>query len=190
MNIARCTLLLLSLAIPVAADTATQKAFERLKALDGAWEGQITTNPKAPEIDGKTMNVTLRVTSMGNALMHEMTGAGRPDDPITILYLEDEKLALTHFCDAGNRPRMLGTVAADGTRVEFEFSGMSGGDRFGHMHRAVFTFVDESRHTEDWYYMMPGGGIMHAHVELKRTAKDHKPAAHVYTPAGTDPHRH
>src|SRR5207245_7310483 len=91
-----------------------KKSFDQLKTLAGSWEGHVSTLPPRAEIEGKLMQVTLRVTSMGNALMHEMTGAGRPDDPITMLYLDGDRLLLTHYCDAGNRPRMVGKMSPDG----------------------------------------------------------------------------
>jgi hypothetical protein len=150
--------------------TETQKAFEKLKALSGSWEGKVKTTPPMPEMkgDGGLMNVTLRTTSMGNALLHEMTGGGRPDDPITMLYLDEGRLLLTHYCDAGNRPRMTGKLSADGKRVEFDFLDIAGNTQHGHMRRAVFTFIDENRHTEDWTFMLKGDKPVQAHVDLQR----------------------
>jgi len=78
-----------------------QKSFDQLKALSASWEGVVKTNPPTPEADGKHVQVTLRVTSMGNALLHEMKIEGRPDDPITMLYMDNDRLTLTHYCDAG-----------------------------------------------------------------------------------------
>jgi len=114
------------------------------------------------------MQVTLRATSMGNALMHEMTGAGRPDDPITMLYLDQDRLLLTHYCDAGNRPRMAGKLSPDGKTVEFDFLDVAGSTQYGHMHHAVFTVIDENHHIEDWTYMQPGDKPVRAHFELHR----------------------
>src|SRR6202521_4071504 len=111
-----------------------QKSFDKLKTLAGSWEGHVTTLPPQAEIEGKLMQVTLRATSMGNALMHEMTGAGRPDDPITMLYLDVDRLLLTHYCDAGNRPRMVRKMSPDGKTVEFEFLDVDGSTQYGHMH--------------------------------------------------------
>jgi hypothetical protein len=145
-----------------------QKSFDKLKTLAGSWEGRVTTVPQAPDIDGKLTQVSLRVTSMGNALIHEMTGAGRPDDPITMVYLDEDRLLLTHYCDAGNRPRMAGKMSADGKTVEFDFLDVAGSTQYGHMHHAVFTAIDANHHTEDWTYMMPGDKPMHAHLDLHR----------------------
>jgi hypothetical protein len=146
-----------------------QKSFDKLKTLAGSWEGTVTTQPPTPEMDGKQVHASLRVTSMGNAIMHEMTGAGRPDDPITMLYLDGDRLLLTHYCDAGNRPRMTGKISSDGKMVEFEFLDVAGSTQYGHMHHAVFTEVDANHHTEDWTYMQPGDKPVHAHVELQRS---------------------
>src|SRR5712691_5130443 len=119
-----------------------QKSFDKLKTLAGSWEGHLTTVPQQAEIEGKLMQVSLRVTSMGNALVHEMTGAGRPDDPITMLYLDGDRLLLTHYCDAGNRPRMVGKMTTDGKTVEFDFLDVAGNLQYGHMRHAVFIFFD------------------------------------------------
>ena len=146
-----------------------QKSFDKLKALAGTWEGKMATVPPHAEIEGKLMQVTLRVTSMGNALLHEMTGAGRPDDPITMFYLDSDRLLLTHYCDAGNRPRMTAKASPDGKTVEFEFLDVAGSTQYGHMHHAVFTFVDANHHTEDWTFMLKGDKHVNAHVDLQRT---------------------
>jgi hypothetical protein len=145
-----------------------QKSFDQLKTLAGSWEGRMATLPPQAEIEGKHMQVSLRVTSMGNAIVHEMTGEGRPDDPITMLYLDGDRLLLTHYCDAGNRPRMVGKASPDGKTVEFDFLDVAGSTQYGHMHHAVFTMIDANHHIEDWTYMQPGDKPVHAHVDLQR----------------------
>ena len=159
-------LVLVSLSTAAVAQSDAQKSFEKMKALSGTWEGRVTTIPPAPELDGKIMQVTLRTTSMGNALMHEMTGAGRPDDPITMFYLEGDQLMLTHYCDAGNRPRMIGK-APDAKTVDFEFLDVIGNMQHGHMHHAEFTMVDPNHHIEEWTYMA-GDKPIRARLELQR----------------------
>src|ERR1700678_1999025 len=105
---------LLAVSTAAFAQSEAQKSFNQIKTLAGSWEGHVTTIPPAPDTEGKAVQLSLRVTSMGNAVVHEMTGAGRPDDPITMLYVDGDRLLLTHYCDAGNRPRMVARTASDG----------------------------------------------------------------------------
>lgn len=152
-----------------AAPSESQKAFDRLKTLDGSWVGRLTTFPPEPSVDGNFAQLSLRVTSMGNALVHEMSISGRPDHPVTMFYRDEDRMVLTHYCDAGNRPRMVGKLSPDGKTLEFEFLDLAGGNQHGHMHHAKFTFIDENHHTEDWTYMMPGDKPVRAHFEAQRT---------------------
>ncbi len=154
-----------------------QKSFEALKSLAGSWEGPITVNPLMPGMNEqpiKPMRVTMRVTSRVNAIVHEFQEANTPldpsryDHPVTMLYVDAGQLNLVHYCDAGNRPHMTGKVSPDGKTVEFDFADLSGGNQHGHMHHAVFTFIDADHHTEEWTYMMPGDKPLHARMELHR----------------------
>ena len=165
--------LALALSLSAAAQSDAQKSFDKLKTLAGTWEGHLTTDPHIADMEKETMYVSLRVTSRGNALVHEMKKPGTPDDPakddpITMLYLDGDRLLLTHYCDAGNRPRMLAKTAPDGKTVEFDFLDVAGSTQYGHMHQAAFTVVDENHHTEEWSFM-EGDKMIHAHFDLQRT---------------------
>jgi len=154
--------------------SGAERSFTQLKTLAGTWQGAVTTEPPMAEMGNSQMEVSLRVTSRGNALVHEMKEAGASDDPtrndhpVTMLYLDGDRLFLTHYCDAGNRPRMVARTSPDGKTVEFDFVDIAGGTEYGHMHHAVFTTIDANHHTEDWTYMMPGDKPMHAHFDLQR----------------------
>ncbi|HEY6119245.1 MAG TPA: hypothetical protein VIV66_04750 [Pyrinomonadaceae bacterium] len=151
----------------ITAQTDAQKAFDKLKSLAGSWNGVLSGT--GTPFDGKTMHFTLRVTSTGNAILHEMTGLpGRPDDPITMFYLDEDRLMLTHYCDAGNRPRMTAKLSPDGKILEFDLIDVAGGMQKGHMHHVKFTFIDADHHTEDWTFMLPNGKSGPGHFELVR----------------------
>jgi len=159
---------------PTAASDA-QKSFDTMKSLAGTWEGPATLDPPDPQMsDGKPVHITMRVTSRGNALVHEMQEGGTPldptkyDHPVTMLYLDGDRLTLVHYCDAGNRPRMVARPSTDGKTVEFDFVDLSGGNDNGHMYHAVFTIIDVNHHTEDWTYLLPGNKPMHGHLDLHR----------------------
>ena len=171
------TVIVLTLLATVAfAQSDSQKSFDKLKTLAGSWQGPVSATPAQPDWDmSKPVQVTLRVTSRGNALAHEMKEAGTPDDstrfdhPLTMLYLDSDRLYLTHYCDAGNRPRMVAKTSPDGKTVEFDFVDVAGSTQHGHMYHAVFTIIDANHHIEDWTYMMPGEKPVRAHLDLTRT---------------------
>jgi hypothetical protein len=161
---------------PAQSQSAAEKSFTLLKSFAGTWQGPVTTDPPMSDMtQGTPTQVTMRVTSRGNALVHEMKAAGTPDDPakydhpVTMLYLDNDRLLLTHYCDAGNRPRMVARTSPDGKTVEFDFLDLSGSNQYGHMYHAVFTMIDANHHTENWTYMMPGDKPMHANMDLRRT---------------------
>jgi hypothetical protein len=142
------------------AQSDAQKAFERMKTLAGSWDGSIM---------GISTHITIRVTSSGNAILHEATGPGRPDNPITMFYVDGDRLLLTHYCDAGNRPRMVGKISPDGKAVEFDFLDVSGRTERGMMNHMVFTMIDADHHSEALTYTLPGNKPMVAQAVLTRT---------------------
>jgi hypothetical protein len=177
-RIALSVLFVLIAATAFAVDAATpvpseaQKSFTTMKSLAGEWEGPVTV-ADAPEMSGAKMHLSLRVTSRGNALVHEFQEAGTPldatkyDHPVTMLYVDGDQFTLVHYCDAGNRPRMTGKMSPDGKTIEFELKDISGNPEY-HMHHSVFTVIDANHHTEDWTFMMQDKP-MHAHFDLQRT---------------------
>jgi hypothetical protein len=155
------SLILLLISTVATAQSSAQKSFEQLKALAGSWDATL---------DGQQLHVTLRVTSMGNALMHEMKGPG-PDDPITMFHLDGDRLLLTHYCDAGNQPRMAATISPDGKTIVFNFLEATNllSTQMGHMQRVTFNMIDADHHTERWEFAMADGKQMGGLLELKRS---------------------
>jgi len=156
------------------AQSDAQKTFTQLKTLAGTWKATTTLDPPMPNMDMPIGEISMRVTSRGNALVHEMYQPGKENDPahfdhpVTMFYLDTDKLVLTHYCDAGNRPRMSAKTSEDAKTIEFDFVDVTGNLKYGHMSHAVFTFIDANHHIEDWTFMMPGDKPMHAHVSLER----------------------
>jgi hypothetical protein len=142
------------------AQSDAQKAFEIMKTMAGSWDGSIM---------GLSTHITIRVTSSGNAILHEATGPGRPDNPITMFYVDGDRLLLTHYCDAGNRPRMVGKLSPDGKAVEFDFLDVSGSTERGMMNHMVFTMIDANHHSEAATYMLPGNKSTVGQFVLTRT---------------------
>lgn len=137
-----------------------QKAFEKLKTLAGSWQGSVM---------GMSVQTTIRVTSSGNAILHEVTSSVRPDDPITMIYVDGDRLLLTHFCDSGNRPRMEGKLSPDSNSVEFNLVDITGSTQRGFMNRMVFTFVDANHHNGESTWTLPGKKPMSVQAVFQRT---------------------
>lgn len=156
---------------PDAPSAETKQAFALIKSLAGRWQGDFI-NPETKK--AVAMETSIRVTSHGNSVVHEMKGAGDPegsdkiDHPVTMMYIEGANLLLTHYCDAGNRPRMSGRISPDGKVVDFDFVDVSGPTTHGHMYHGRFTFIDSTHHTEEWTWKTPSGKTMSVPLDLHR----------------------
>jgi hypothetical protein len=156
------SLLVLLAASAAVAQTAAQKSFSQLKSLAGSWQGKNS--------DGRLLTVTFRDTAGGSALMSEIEGKGEAD-MISMFHLDGpDRLMLTHYCGAGNQPRMTGSASPDGKTITFNFfdgTNLSTPDA-GHMQRVVFTIVDANHHTEDWTFNAGPGKEMKEFFDLER----------------------
>jgi hypothetical protein len=125
------------------AASAAQKSFDDLKSLNGTWEG------KTP--DGQTAQVVYRVTANGSALMSEIKGK---EEMISMFNLDGDRVLLTHYCAAGNQPRMVASASPDGKTITFDFldaTNLAAPDA-GHMTRMVLSMPDANHHTEEWVF--------------------------------------
>lgn len=145
-----------------AAPSDAQKAFEQMKTLAGAWQGTIMNI---------SINLTIRVTSSGTAILHEAnTEGGRPPNhEITMFYVEGERLLATHYCDGGNRARLEGKMSPDGKSIEFTFFDVTGSTRGGLVKRMVFTTIDPNKHLVEFTFIMPDGKPIELRGEFERT---------------------
>lgn len=177
MKSLRFTVLLLLLSLPAIAlaQSDAQKTFNEMKTLAGNWQGQVSVDPPDSKMGNDTpLQVSIRVTSRGNAIIHEMGDLKSTEDPtkhdhpVTMFYLDGDHLTLVHYCDAGNRPRMVARTSADGKTIDFDFVDVSGSTNYGHMQHATFTVIDANHHIEDWTYLMPGDKPFRGHLDLRR----------------------
>jgi hypothetical protein len=153
---------LLVAATAALSQTPTQKSFDQLKSLTGSWQGKTA--------DGKPVQVSFRDTAAGSALMSEIHGHG-PENMISMIHLDGpNRLIMTHYCGAGNQPRMLGSTSADGKTVTFEFFDGTNipSPEAGHMQRVVITMLDSNHHTEDWTFK-DHGQEMKEFFDLRRS---------------------
>ena len=133
----------LALALLAAASAGvTPPAWNRMKSLVGAWKG--TT-------EGKPVAVTYALVSNGTALMETLEGDH--DTRMITMYAPDgASLLATHYCAAGNQPRMRATGSPDGRSLAFEFVDVSNasGPPGEVMRNLVVTFVDADHFRRTW----------------------------------------
>ena len=145
MKLFAICLLLTLCTTAVFAQTDAQKSFDQLKSLAGAWEGKNS--------QGEPVQVSYRMTAGGSALMSEINGHG--EDMISMIHFDGpNRLLLTHYCGAGNQPRMQASGSPDGKTITFNFLDATNLDnpQSGHMDHVVIAMLDANHHTEEWNF--------------------------------------
>jgi len=138
-------LVVLALISAALAQSDAQKAFATMKSMPGTWVGKTAK--------GDPVQVNFKVTAAGTAVMSEIMGHG--DDMISMFHLDGpDRLLMTHYCGAGNQPRMQASVSPDGKTITFTFfDGTNLAEPSpGHMQRMILTLLDDNHHTEEWIF--------------------------------------
>ena len=147
---------------PAGSQAQPASGLDRLETLVGTWQ--------AVTPQGGTLTNTIRLVSNGTAL--EETSQSTEHDQMVTLYTADgNRLAMTHYCTAGNQPRME-TLAVTGDQNEFDFSftGITNlaGPNAGHMRHLVIRIADPDHFTEQWTWRENGQDRIHT-IHFKRT---------------------
>lgn len=117
--------------------------FEKLKGLEGKWDGEAT---------GETFTFEYTLTAGGTTVVENQNMHG---GMMTMYTLDHgpagDRVLVTHYCAAGNQPRMSSPGLADG-RASFEFVDVTGmsSDADPHMHGLKLTFGEDGTVTQDW----------------------------------------
>jgi hypothetical protein len=139
-------------ALSAVAQSAGQKSFATIKSLTGEWEGKDSM--------GGAVEVSNRVTAGGSAVVSEIKTNmhGKAADMISMINMDGDRLLLTHYCSAGNQPRMQSTLSPDGKSITFTFVDATNlaSREAGHMQSVTFNLIDADHHTEEWRFAVQG----------------------------------
>ena len=157
------------------AGVAPRTAFESMKGLAGDWEGPAMMTEGAGAGAGAKgeapppARVSYRVVSNGAVLMETLFG-GTPHEMITMYHLDGDDLVLTHYCAAGNQPKMkLDTATSTDKELRFAFAGGRNITPEGfHMHDARFVLVDADHVEAEWVGQHAGKPAHTAAFKLTR----------------------
>lgn len=126
------------------------RSFESIKSLKGEWEG---TNPA-----GNPVKMTYEVFSGGSAVMETLQPQGEPS-MITVYHMDDGKLMMTHYCSAGNQPRMLARISGERDKeIDFNFTDGTNMKTHsgGHMQSLTIVFKDKDHIEQVWTFRQGG----------------------------------
>jgi len=124
-----------------------KSAFKKIKSLAGEWSAE----SKGEHLAGPT-KVMYKVTAAGSAVVQtQFPGTGH--EMVTVYHLDGDDLKATHYCAAGNQPRMkLDKKASKPDSLVFAFDGGTNFDPDTDMHIHGFktNIRDEKHVTEEW----------------------------------------
>ena len=139
----------LAVAARAEAQTGVTSAFDKLKSLEGEWSG--TTK-------GQLVTVSYRVVSNGSAI-EEILHATPTETMITMYHLDGQRIMATHYCAAGNQPRMVATSDPRNPNVvAFKFLDATNlrSPEEGHMRDLTVTLQDNDHFTQQWKWRDKG----------------------------------
>lgn len=151
-----------------AALRVAKERFEALKSLSGDWSGTVQHGTESTPTE-----FSYRVTADGNAV-EEVLFKGTPHEMVTMYHLDGDRLMMTHYCAAGNQPRMV--AVSDPSKVEgaptmaFEFhdaTNMPNADA-SHMHAERLWILDHDHIRAKWLGFVNQKLDHAAEVELTR----------------------
>src|SRR4051812_22362038 len=120
-------------------------AWSRLKTLAGEWEGDKS-------------RLSYELIAGGTALVERDHTENMPE-MLTVHYMDGQRLLLTHYCMAGNQPRMEARSYNPATgEVQFQFLDATNlaSPEAGHMRSAVLRLFDEKHLSSEWRFYENG----------------------------------
>lgn len=140
-------------------------AFAKLKTLVGEWQGTV-------EVEGGKTHSSFELIGSGSALVQRDTFEGTQHATMLTVYTMDgDRLLMTHFCEAGNQPR-LELRRFDPATGELEFTFLNATNlpsiNVGHVHHVKHCLVDHDHISSEWQFY-ENGKVQHAaKVQLTR----------------------
>lgn len=129
------------------AEDAAATAMEKLKSLVGDWE---MVNPPEGAPRGK-VTVQYKLIGKGSSLV-ETIFPGTDMEMLSVYHRDGDQVVMTHYCAAGNQPRMRVKPGQDANELVFEFTGGANlnPDKDYHIHGGRVRFVDGDHIQSEW----------------------------------------
>jgi hypothetical protein len=130
--------------------THSEAAFKKLQSLAGDWEGK--------DGHGMAAKTSFQALASKTAVMETLSPSGM-EEMITLYSIDEDGIALVHFCPTNNQPRMRVVPSSDDIKeLSFDYQGAGNlkSPATGHQHHLVIRFEDENHITETWTWSEGG----------------------------------
>ena len=132
---------------PDAVSSRDAELLGEISKLAGEWE--------MPDESGQTQLALVFAVSSAGSSVREIMFPGSEHEMTNLYHMDGDVLVCTHYCAAGNQPRMVATAATktdEGTELRFELDSVSN-LREGHDHymgNLTVTLLDDGRLRQVW----------------------------------------
>ncbi|MEX2218406.1 MAG: hypothetical protein WD749_06555 [Phycisphaerales bacterium] len=126
-----------------ATDAHRAALLDRIKQLEGEWEG------KTPE--GGAGRTVFAVSSNGS-VVREIMLVGEPHEMTNVYHMDGPDLIMTHYCAIGNQPRLRAKAPKDGESIDLKFdsvTNLAAPDGM-YMGRLTLTILDPDHLRQEW----------------------------------------
>jgi hypothetical protein len=160
-------------------------AFAKIKTLKGNWKSQIKSDDQSADHkentkhDGAEPPVIFSLTGAGSAVV-ETQFPGMGHEMVSVYHLDGDDLRMTHYCAAGNQPRVkLDKAHSTPDQFVFVFDGGSNLDpeKDHHIHGLTITFLPDGRVSSAWEGYADGKKASTTTFLMSKQASSPKPAA-------------
>jgi len=130
--------------------SSAQLAFEKLCTLQGSWEGKSSA--------GWTARIELELIARGSVLFERSNFEAHPGETMLTLFHKDgAELVLTHYCVAGNQPRLVASeIGPESLRFTFrDATNLASRDQ-GHMDEALIRLEGPDAFSSQWSFFQNG----------------------------------
>jgi hypothetical protein len=130
-----------ALSMPLLAQNSSERAFETFKRLNGRW---------AIESNGKMLPIEMRyAVGSKDSIVTEQFGK-----ELSVIYLDGESLRMTHFCNAGNQPRLRLKEGGQPGVLEFDMFDITNlkDASTQHVERIMYKIVDGRKMTLEIFW--------------------------------------
>jgi hypothetical protein len=143
-----------------------QLAFERLCELAGSWDGKSSA--------GWSARIELEVIARGSTLLERSNFEAHPGETMLTLFHKDgADLVLTHYCVAGNQPRLVASeIGPETLRFTFrDATNLASRDQ-GHMDEALIRLEGPDAFSSRWSFFQDGRTSWMEEIRYRRLAGD------------------